>query len=162
MSTVLSTSDVTVSATLMIVENPRIQQNKDYEDYYQFVQGKNVVTINAEGRAGWSTHDEGFPSLPDQKVPASTRHKRAQSIMDPVCGSPVAMEKNFKKNSDFARLSDGFKRVMCGSEDQKKLSLPIVGYAGHQKGVMARNFYGKSFRESSLASKRVLRQTLAP
>ena len=72
------------------------------------------------------------------------------------------MEKNFKKNNDFARLSDGFKRVMCGSEDQKKLALPIVGYAGHQKGVMARNFYGKSFRESSLASKRVLRQTLSP
>lgn len=72
------------------------------------------------------------------------------------------MEKNFNKNVDFARLSDGFKRILCNTDDEKKLSIPIVGYAGHQKGVKARNFYGKSFREGSLQSKRVLRSTLSP
>ncbi len=148
---------------LISVENPKIEQNKDFHDYCEFVRGKNVVTINAEGRAGWTTHDEGFPSLPDQRV-RSSGHKRTYSTGITMPTSPVPLEKNFSANQDYARLSDGFKRVICGggAKEQKALYVPIVGYAGHQKGVKARNFYGKSFREGSLASKRVLRQTLSP
>ena len=51
-----------------LVENPGIEVNRDYNDYCSYVHGKNVVTINAEGRAGWTSHEEGFPTLPDQKI----------------------------------------------------------------------------------------------
>ena len=75
---------------------------------------------------------------------------------------PVASEKKYQAYADFARLSDGFKRILCNSNDDKEMKIPIVGFAGHQKGVKARNFYGKAFRETSLASKKVLRSTLSP
>ena len=75
---------------------------------------------------------------------------------------PVASEKKFQQNVDFARLSDGFKRILCNNNDEKEMKIPIVGFAGHQKGIKARNFYGKAFRETSLASKKVLRSTLSP
>lgn len=142
-----------------LVENPGIEVNRDYNDYCSYVHGKNVVTINAEGRAGWTSHEEGFPTLPDQKIRTAT-HRRTVSGVDRA--SPIALEKNFQASADYARLSDGFKRVLCVAGSDKKMAVPVVGYAGHQKGVKARNFYGKSFRESSLASKRVLRQTLSP
>ena len=57
LNTTLLTSEDTVRNQLTLVENPKIKQNRDFNDYTQFIQGKNVVTINAQGRAGWTTHE---------------------------------------------------------------------------------------------------------
>lgn len=148
----------------LLVESPKIEQNKDYEDYKQFIQGKNVVTINALGRAGWTTHKEGFPKLPDQRNRTAARagSEVPHQPFDPIKTGPIATEKKYQQNVDFARLSDGFKRILCNSNDEKEMKVPIVGFAGHQKGIKARNFYGKAFRETSLASKKVLRSTINP
>lgn len=60
-------------------------------------------------------------------------------------------------NEDFMRLSDGFKRVFSNDKKDKKLVLPISGYGGHRRGDKSQNFFGKSFRESSLQSKKLER-----
>ncbi len=48
--------------------------------------------------------------------------------------------------------------MMINEEKKKEVSLPISGYGGHVKGVRAKNMYGKSFRENSLASRKVMRE----
>lgn len=60
-------------------------------------------------------------------------------------------------NEDFMRLSDGFKRIFSNDKKDKKLVLPISGYGGHRRGDKSQNFFGKSFRESSLQSKKLER-----
>ena len=35
--------------------------------------------------------------------------------------------------------------------------LPIAGFGGHRRGDKSQNFFGKSFRESSLQSKKLER-----
>ena len=44
---------------------------------------------------------------------------------------PIASEKKYQQNIDFARLSDGFKRILCNTNDDKEMKIPIVGFAGH-------------------------------
>lgn len=80
---------------ITLVENPKIKKNRDFDEYNQFVQGKNVVTINAQGRAGWTTHEEGYPNLPDQ--PARPSKDPASRRFDPLKTGPIALEKNYHK-----------------------------------------------------------------
>jgi len=52
-------------------------------------------------------------------------------------------------------LSDGFKKVFAKDKADEKMIIPISGYGGHRRGDRSQNFFGKSFRESSLQSKKL-------
>jgi hypothetical protein len=52
-------------------------------------------------------------------------------------------------------LSDGFKRIFSDDKKDSKMALPISGYGGHRRGDRSQNFFGKSFREQSLQSKKL-------
>lgn len=56
-------------------------------------------------------------------------------------------------------MSNDF-RSKLQKEDKRdqKMVIPISGYSGHRRGVKSQNFFGKSFREVSLQSKKLQRE----
>ena len=68
---------------------------------------------------------------------------------------PKILESKISQRDDFFNLSDGFKKIFAADKKDQKLVLPIAGYGGHRRGDRSQNFFGKSFRESSLQSKKL-------
>lgn len=58
----------------------------------------------------------------------------------------------------FFNLTDGFKRVFANDGRDKRLVIPVVGYGGHRRGDRSQNFFGKSFRETTIQSKYLERE----
>ena len=67
---------------------------------------------------------------------------------------PKILESKVSTQTQFFGLSDGFKRVFAKDKNDQKLVIPISGYGGHRRGERSQNFFGKSFREDSLLSKK--------
>jgi hypothetical protein len=66
-----------------------------------------------------------------------------------IAVAPGLIEKGFATNSNFYKLSDGFKRVVTNDANERAMRIPVVGYTGHRKGERAENIFAKNFRESS-------------
>ena len=66
---------------------------------------------------------------------------------------PRILESKISENSDFYNLSDGFKRIFADDKKDRKLIVPVVGYGGHRRGDRSQNYFGKSFRETTIQSK---------
>ena len=69
---------------------------------------------------------------------------------------PSLIEKRLADRADFGKLSPGFKRVFVQAES---IVIPVVGYTGHRKGSRAENIFGRNFRDATIQSKRLERQT---
>ncbi len=84
--------------------------------------------------------------------------KRAFSI-DTVAGSqtpavkPRVLESKVSESKEFYNLSDGFKRIFADDKKDRKLIVPVVGYGGHRRGDRSQNYFGKSFRDTTIQSK---------
>ena len=63
---------------------------------------------------------------------------------------PKILESKISQREDFFNLSDGFKKIFAKDKEDVKMVIPISGYGGHRRGDRSQNFFGKSFRESSL------------
>lgn len=63
---------------------------------------------------------------------------------------PHVLESKVSINTDFMGLSNGFKKVFTDNKGDRKMVIPIAGYGGHRRGENCANFFGKSFRESSI------------
>ena len=66
---------------------------------------------------------------------------------------PRVLESKVSENDDFYRLSDGFKRIFADDKQDRKIIVPVVGYGGHRRGDRCQNYFGKSFRETTIQSK---------
>ena len=157
-----------------------MQPRKDYDDYTKFINdtyteekinmlNKTVDLDSKRGSTGGTataalrTYSE-FPSRP----PATDReqggkHVRSLSLKPQTeterkMGStfvefnvkPKILESKISQRQDFFNLSDGFKRIFSKDTKDVKMVIPIAGYGGHRRGDRSQNFFGKSFRESSL------------
>lgn len=75
---------------------------------------------------------------------------------------PKILESKISQREDFFNLSDGFKKIFSKDVKDVKMVIPIAGYGGHRRGDRSQNFFGKSFRESSLQSKKLQRDMQVP
>lgn len=66
---------------------------------------------------------------------------------------PRILESKVAENKDFYNLSDGFKRIFADDKKDRKLIVPVVGYGGHRRGDRSQNYFGKSFRDTTIQSK---------
>ena len=66
---------------------------------------------------------------------------------------PRILESKVAENRDFYNLSDGFKRIFADDKKDRKLIVPVVGYGGHRRGDRSQNYFGKSFRDTTIQSK---------
>lgn len=74
-----------------------------------------------------------------------------------VAVKPAVLEKGLAQNENFARLSNGFKRVFTEDCADRAMKIPVVGYTGHRKGEVAENMFAKNFRESGFEAVRNMR-----
>lgn len=70
---------------------------------------------------------------------------------------PKLLESKVSENQKFFGLSDGFKKIFANDKIDKKMIIPISGYGGHRRGDRSQNFFGKSFRDTAIQSKRLER-----
>ena len=116
------------------------------------------VTVNVEDR--FKTMRSYYSSLIKQSGPTqanlrrqfgTVRNKSEMNVRGPMVEvKPRVLESRISQNKDFFDLSDGFKRIFSNDKKDKKMVIPIAGYGGHRRGDRSQNFFGKSFRESSL------------
>ena len=66
---------------------------------------------------------------------------------------PKLLESKVSESSDFYNLSDGFKRIFADDRKDRKIIVPVVGYGGHRRGDRSQNYFGKSFRDTTIQSK---------
>lgn len=66
---------------------------------------------------------------------------------------PKMLETNVVNRDEFFTLSEGFKKVFACDKDDQKMVIPVVGYGGHRRGDRCQNYFGKSFRETTIKSK---------
>ena len=66
---------------------------------------------------------------------------------------PRIIESKVSENTDFYNLSDGFKKIFANDKQDRKLAIPVVGYGGHRRGDRSQNYFGKSFRDTTIQSK---------
>jgi len=66
---------------------------------------------------------------------------------------PRILESKVSTNPEFYNLSDGFKRIFADDKKDRKVVIPVVGYGGHRRGDRSQNFFGKSFRDTTIQSK---------
>lgn len=156
-----------------------MQPRKDYDDYTKFIndtysdEKMNMLnrTVNIEEKRGtfkqynptqtMRTYSE-FPEKPRERF-ADGKHARSlslkpQSETEKKMGStfmdfnvkPKILESKISQREDFFNLSDGFKKIFSKDTKDVKMVIPIAGYGGHRRGDRSQNFFGKSFRESSL------------
>ena len=54
-------------------------------------------------------------------------------------------------------MSDGFQRVFANDKKDEEIIVPITGYKGHKRGDKSHNFFGRSFRECAIQSRKLER-----
>lgn len=91
-----------------------------------------------------------FHNRNNSTVLATNAEKKMGNTFTDFEVKPKILESKISTREDFFNLSDGFKRVFAKDKSDTKLVLPIAGYGGHRRGDRSQNFFGKSFRESSL------------
>ena len=66
---------------------------------------------------------------------------------------PRILESKVSEHPEFYNLSDGFKRIFGDDKKDMKVIVPVVGYGGHRRGDRSQNYFGKSFRDTTIQSK---------
>lgn len=157
---------------------------KDYDDYTKYINENNNAKKNnllMKSQRTASAHPQ--PNLPPKKKfgaerqydpfePLKTQtpdsnvfkfHKRGMSMdqgqqFAKTMVKPKIIESRISEKDDFCNLSDGFKRIFGNDKKDRKIIIPVVGYGGHRRGDRSQNFFGKSFRETTIQSKAIERQ----
>lgn len=101
---------------------------------------------------------EGIKSLRGQLQGQNTALSRQSNDFTTARVKPVLFEKSTAKAKDYFGLSDGFKKMFSKDKKDQKMILPISGYGGHTRGDRSQNFYGKTWRECALQSKKIQRK----
>ena len=70
---------------------------------------------------------------------------------------PRLLETGIALNRKIMGLSDAFKNLFAADEKDRKMVIPVCGYSGHRRGASAQNFFGRSFRDVSIQSKKYQR-----
>ena len=63
------------------------------------------------------------------------------------------IESRVSEKEDFYKLSSGFKKIFGNDKIDRKMIIPVVGYGGHRRGDRSQNYFGKSFRDTTIQSK---------
>lgn len=144
---------------------------KDYDDYSKYVNDnhhdkKQNLLSQTQKIQLQTARDSGSKSV--LLTPSSTGHgfsrfqnaKRSSSIDQSTkqVVKPKLLESKVSNSDAFFNLSDGFQRVFSNDLADQKMVVPVVGYGGHRRGDSSQNFFGKSFKETTIQSKFLERQ----
>ena len=72
---------------------------------------------------------------------------------------PLVLERKLGVQTDLMNISNEvLSKIDHEDKRDQKMVIPIAGYSGHRRGDKSQNFFGKSFREVSLQSKKLQRE----
>jgi hypothetical protein len=121
------------------------------------------ATPKSSKNGNWLTHDEvnTLMSRTDadffKSQQRGPKRQRTYSVDLNNFGStqlkPRMLETRATRNGDFYTLGEGFKKVFANDKEDQKMVVPVVGYGGHRRGDRSQNYFGKSFRETTIKSK---------
>lgn len=63
---------------------------------------------------------------------------------------PILIESRLANHEEFFNLTNGFQQVLTEDKKDRKMVLPVCGYMGHRRGDRSQNYFGKSFRETTI------------
>jgi hypothetical protein len=93
--------------------------------------------------------------LRNQGMSSTISHMHSGSMTAQL--KPKLIESRLGEHEDFMGLSNGFKHVFMNDKVDRKLVIPVLGYGGHRRGDRSHNFFGKSFRDTTIQSKQLER-----
>lgn len=145
---------------------------KDYQDYSKYINEQRnerrmalEMSLNTERGSRTSMTQRGRNNggleilTCDQPRNLFRRQNRGMSFdVGTAPGTAVAIkpriiESKISENPDFLNLSNGFQKIFANDKKDKKLVIPVVGYGGHRRGDRSQNYFGKSFRDTTIQSK---------
>lgn len=147
------------------LENPESHGAKDYNDYSKSLNDehfdhktKMIQRSNPRAIATiCSKTGTDFFSARRTVRPSSLSMGQISVKPEEAELKPRLLETKVAHTEDFYSMSNGFQRVFSNDNQDKQMKLPISGYSGHQRGDKSQNYYGKSFRDTAIQSKRLER-----
>lgn len=148
------------------LERPDMKGVKDYSDYAKSLNEEmyehktrilKTTTPEVSETICSKTGNNFFNS---RKKLRGTRFSVNQADFNPDEAElkPKLLENRVINQKDFFSLSNGFQKVFANDYQDKVMVLPIAGYSGHQRGDKAQNYYGRTFRDAAIQSKKLERQ----
>lgn len=77
-----------------------------------------------------------------------TTHREMASTMTDF--KPKVLESQVSTEERFYQLSNGFQKIFANDKNDQKMVIPICGYGGHRRGDRSQNFFGKSYRDTTI------------
>lgn len=147
------------------LERPDIMQNRDYYDYSKNLndemhdfKAKIIQKDTTNDMATTLCSRTGTNFYPRQTA-RQARLSTTNFGVNPEEAElkPKLLESKVVNHTKFFSLSNGFQKAFANDDKDKQMSIPIAGYSGHQRGDKAQNYFGRTFRDSAIQSKRLER-----
>lgn len=146
------------------LERKDVFGNKDYEDYTKNINEEmyetktQFIQKTTPDMATTLCSKTGSDFFNNRKTARQARFSMTGTNFNPEEAEvkPKLLESKIVNKQSFFSLSNGFQKVFANERD-KKLSIPIAGYSGHVRGDKAQNYFGKTFRDTAIQSKRLER-----
>lgn len=148
------------------LEAPELLEKKDYQDYatsinHEKFNQKNQILHDASPSAVNSICSRTGTNFMNN---SAMRTKRPLSILDSPSIDiktstikPKLLETKILNQQQFFNMSDGFQKIFTNDNRDSNLVIPISGYKGHKRGDKSQNFFGRSFRDCAIQSKKLER-----
>jgi len=150
------------------LDTPQLLVKKDYQDYATSINNEkhnqknkiltetnNMNTINTI----CSNADNNFLSTGSVRIRGNRPIKGSQDLdIRGTTIKPKLLEGNVLSEKKFFNMSDGFQQIFANDKQDKELIIPITGYKGHKRGDKSQNFFGRSFRDCAIQSRKLERR----
>jgi len=154
------------------LENTDVASKRDYLEYMVSLNNEPTAqetrmnmlrTHGSVNRFDKSYTDETGVTISPKKYKRDLNGSPLAYFANQVQVKPQILESKVCGSKEFDTLPESFKKIFT-NKDKKDvgMSVPIVGYAGHRKGVTSENFFAKNYREGAmygLKQKRAVRNS---
>lgn len=150
------------------LDTPQMLSKKDYQDYATSINlekfnQKNKILTEADyptinticSNTGTNFFKPGSAAFRKNRMGSA---RMSQDIdLRTTTIKPKLLETKMVTQQNFFNMSDGFKQIFADDKKDKDLVIPITGYKGHQRGDKSQNFFGRSFRDCAIQSRKLER-----
>ena len=153
------------------LDTPQLLKKKDYQDYatslnHEKYNQKNKILTTSDVKTMntiCSNTGTNFFSPSNARTRRSVVEKQSHDFdMRTTTIKPKLLESKVLNQQNFFNMSDGFKQIFANDRKDEDLVIPITGYKGHKRGDKSQNFFGRSFRDCAIQSRKLERSLKSP
>jgi hypothetical protein len=149
------------------LDSPALQVPKDYQDYASSLNREKFIEKNKILSASRPDTVSNICSKTSTNFFDRSQGMRTKKLATSHAGrdldvrgstiKPKLLESKVLNQGKFFSMSDGFQRIFANDKKDVKMIIPISGYKGHKRGDKSQNFFGRSFRDCAIQSKKLER-----